>query len=120
MGSGGMIVVDDTSSILDVAKYFMEFSVDESCGKCMPCRIGTIQILRLLNKFIEGKACHADLDQLEYLCRMTVNTSLCGLGKSAPNPVLSSLRYFREEYLEKIQENCPAIEVSLPENVSVR
>lgn len=120
MGSGGMIVIDETSSILDVAKYFIEFSVDESCGKCLPCRIGCVQILQILNKIIDRKATEADLDKLENICRMTAETSLCGLGKSAPNPVLSSLRYFRQEYLDRIAESGPAIRVDLLEKTKVK
>jgi bidirectional [NiFe] hydrogenase diaphorase subunit len=103
MGSGGMIVIDDTSSMIDVAKYFMEFSMEESCGKCIPCRTGTAQIYDLLCKFLDGKATKHDLNTLEDLCDLVKNTSLCGLGQSAPNPVISTLRYFRNEYLEKIQ-----------------
>ena len=103
MGSGGMIVIDDTSSMIDVAKYFMEFSMEESCGKCIPCRTGTAQIYDLLCKFLDGKATKHDLHTLEDLCDLVKNTSLCGLGQSAPNPVISTLRYFRHEYLEKIQ-----------------
>jgi bidirectional [NiFe] hydrogenase diaphorase subunit len=114
MGSGGMIVIDDTSSILDVAKYFIEFSVDESCGKCFPCRIGNVQILNILNRIIARQGTLADLDTLQNICEMTAATSLCGLGKAAPNPVLSSLRYFRQEYLDRIAESGPSIEVSLP------
>ncbi len=105
MGSGGMIVIDDTSDIVSVARYFMEFSMDESCGKCVPCRIGTVKIYHILNKFLEGTATEADLEQLEALCEMMQTTSLCGLGKSAPNPVLSSLKYFRHEYLSKIRRS---------------
>ncbi|GIV62828.1 MAG: NADH dehydrogenase [Bellilinea sp.] len=105
MGSGGMIVMDDTSDIVSVARYFMEFSMDESCGKCVPCRIGTVKIYNILNKFLEGNATEADLEQLEALCEMMQTTSLCGLGKSAPNPVLSSLKYFRHEYLSKIRRS---------------
>ncbi len=120
MGSGGIIVIDDTSSILNVAKYFMEFSMDESCGKCTPCRIGNVKIYNLLNKFIEGKAVESDLEMLEYLCEMVASTSLCGLGKAAPNPILSSLRYFREEYLEKIRANTEPVPVEIPVYSKVR
>lgn len=112
MGSGGMIVIDDTSDIVSVARYFMEFSMDESCGKCVPCRIGTVKIYNILNKFLEGTATEADLEQLEALCEMMQTTSLCGLGKSAPNPVLSSLKYFRHEYLNKIRRNQQPEEVN--------
>ncbi len=98
MGSGGMIVMDDTASMVEVAHYFMEFSKSESCGKCIPCRVGTAQMYDLLALIISGEATRADLDLLEDLCEMVRDTSLCGLGQSAPNPVLSTLRYFREEY----------------------
>jgi bidirectional [NiFe] hydrogenase diaphorase subunit len=103
MGSGGMIVMDDTSSMVDVAKYFMEFCMDESCGKCIPCRAGTVQMHTLLDKIAKGDASGHDLETLEDLCDMVRNTSLCGLGQSAPNPVLSTLRYFRSEYEQKIR-----------------
>lgn len=102
MGSGGMIVMDETTNMVDVARFFMEFCMDESCGKCIPCRVGTVQLYKLLTKISEGKASFADLEQLEELCDMVKHTSLCGLGQSAPNPVFSTLRYFREEYLELI------------------
>ncbi len=109
MGSGGMIVMDDSSCMVDVAKYFMEFCMSESCGKCIPCRAGTAQMYDLLAKISEGRAGMGDLEMLENLCDMVKNTSLCGLGQSAPNPVLSTLRYFRDEYLAHIQEKrCPA------------
>jgi bidirectional [NiFe] hydrogenase diaphorase subunit len=98
MGSGGMIVMDDSTSMVDVAHYFMEFCKDESCGKCVPCRAGTVQLERLLSKIRRGEATHADLELLKELCQMVRETSLCGLGQSAPNPVLSTLRYFPEEY----------------------
>ncbi|MBL8057307.1 MAG: NADH-quinone oxidoreductase subunit F [Anaerolineales bacterium] len=98
MGSGGLVVMDDASSMPDVAKFFMEFCVDESCGKCVPCRVGTVQMHRLLEKVTAGQGQAADLQKLENLCRLVQRTSLCGLGQSAPNPVLSTLRYFRHEY----------------------
>ncbi len=98
MGSGGMIVMDETSSMVDVARYFMEFCMTESCGKCIPCRAGTVQMYELLGRFSEHRARPADLRMLETLCDLVRNTSLCGLGQSAPNPVLSTLRYFRPEY----------------------
>jgi len=98
MGSGGLIVMDSTSDMVDVARYFMEFSVDESCGKCVPCRVGTKQIHGLLEKIKNGDATPDHLALLEELCRMVKETSLCGLGQAAPNPVLSTLRYFRPEY----------------------
>lgn len=102
MGSGGMVVMDDTSSMVSVARYFMEFCMDESCGKCIPCRVGTAQMYGLLTRFVNKEATEADLVLLEDLCEMVSQTSLCGLGQSAPNPVMSTLRYFREEYLERI------------------
>lgn len=109
MGSGGMIVMDETSCMVDVAKYFMEFSMAESCGKCVPCRVGTAQMYDLLCKISEGRATLNDLALLESLCDMVKHTSLCGLGQAAPNPVISTLRYFRDEYLAHILEKrCPA------------
>jgi bidirectional [NiFe] hydrogenase diaphorase subunit len=109
MGSGGMIVMDETSCMVDVAKFFMEFCKSESCGKCVPCRAGTVQLYDLLSKISEGRANMDDLALLEDLCDMVKNTSLCGLGQTAPNPVLSTLKYFRDEYLAHIEEKrCPA------------
>jgi bidirectional [NiFe] hydrogenase diaphorase subunit len=109
MGSGGMIVMDDSACMVNVARYFMEFCMSESCGKCIPCRAGTAQMFELLSRMTEGSATMRDLELLEELCDMVSNTSLCGLGQSAPNPVLSTLRYFREEYLEHIeQKKCRA------------
>jgi bidirectional [NiFe] hydrogenase diaphorase subunit len=99
MGSGGMIVVDDSSDMVsDVAKYFIDFSKSESCGKCVPCRVGTAQMYDLLDKISKDEATQRDLDVLEDLCDVVKNTSLCGLGQAAPQPVLSTLRYFRDEY----------------------
>jgi bidirectional [NiFe] hydrogenase diaphorase subunit len=98
MGSGGMIVMDQDTNMVDVAKFFMEFCMDESCGKCIPCRAGTVQMHRLLTRISQGEASRADLEKLEGLCDLVRNTSLCGLGQSAPNPVISTLRYFRDEY----------------------
>jgi bidirectional [NiFe] hydrogenase diaphorase subunit len=103
MGSGGMIVMDETTRMVDVARYFMEFCVDESCGKCIPCRAGTAQMLHLLEKILNRQATARDLAKLEELCDMVKNTSLCGLGQTAPNPTLSTLRYFRKEYEELLQ-----------------
>jgi bidirectional [NiFe] hydrogenase diaphorase subunit len=109
MGSGGMIVMDDTSCMVNVARFFMEFCMTESCGKCIPCRAGTAQMFNLLTKICDGQATHADLDLLIDLCDVVKNTSLCGLGQTAPNPVLSTLRYFKDEYLEHIEnKHCPA------------
>ena len=103
MGSGGMIVMDETSSMVDVARYFMEFCMTESCGKCVPCRVGTYQMHELLSKIAAGRGTAADLALLEELCEVVQTTSLCGLGQTAPNPVLSTLRYFRHEYEAKLQ-----------------
>ncbi|MEO0560692.1 MAG: NuoF family protein [Chloroflexota bacterium] len=98
MGSGGMVIMDETSSMVSVARYFMEFSMDESCGKCIPCRVGTAQMVDILNRLMDGEGTEADLVLLDDLCDMVSQTSLCGLGQSAPNPVVSTLRYFRSEY----------------------
>ena len=103
MGSGGMIVMDDSTRMVDVARFFMEFCMDESCGKCIPCRAGTVQMHNLLNKILARKATARDLKKLEELCDMVRSTSLCGLGQTAPNPVLSTLRFFRPEYTELLQ-----------------
>jgi bidirectional [NiFe] hydrogenase diaphorase subunit len=109
MGSGGMIVMDETSCMVDVAKYFMEFCMTESCGKCIPCRVGTAQMYDLLNKITLGEATLDDLAMLEKLCEMVKATSLCGLGQGAPSPVISTLRYFRDEYIAHIvDKHCPA------------
>ncbi|MDX2242930.1 MAG: NuoF family protein [Leptolyngbyaceae cyanobacterium bins.302] len=102
MGSGGMIVMDQSTSMVDVAHYFMEFCRDESCGKCIPCRVGTVHLHQLLTKIRAGQAIAADMALLKELCDMVKHTSLCGLGQSAPNPVLSTLRYFEDEYLAKL------------------
>lgn len=104
MGSGGMIVMDDTASMVDVARYFMEFCMTESCGRCVPCRVGTVHMYNLLDKFSRHEATSHDLILLEKLCDMVRNTSLCGLGQTAPNPVMSTLRYFRQEYLDCMTE----------------
>jgi bidirectional [NiFe] hydrogenase diaphorase subunit len=109
MGSGGLIVMDETSCMVDVAKYFMDFCMDESCGKCIPCRAGTAQMYGILKKITEFTATLDDLALLEELCAMVKSTALCGLGMTAPNPVLSTLRYFRDEYLAHINDKrCPA------------
>jgi bidirectional [NiFe] hydrogenase diaphorase subunit len=107
MGSGGMIVIDDSSNMIDMARYFMEFSMQESCGKCAPCRVGTVQLYNLLGKFQQGEATQEDLVTLEELCDLVRNTSLCGLGQAAPNPIVSTMRYFRSEYMEKIKPSAP-------------
>lgn len=98
MGSGGMIVMDEDSNMVDVAKFFMDFCMSESCGKCVPCRVGTVQIYNILDKVTKNEATKKDIELLEELCDVVKNTSLCGLGQSAPNPVLSTLRFFRNEY----------------------
>ncbi|MFO0798669.1 MAG: NuoF family protein [Gemmataceae bacterium] len=103
MGSGGMIVMDDTDRMPEVARFFMEFCADESCGKCVPCRVGTVQLHGLLTKLVERKATRHDLDTLVELCQLVRDTSLCGLGQSAPNPVLSTIRYFAAEYEALLQ-----------------
>ncbi len=111
MGSGGMIVMDQDTSMIEVARFFMDFCRSESCGKCAPCRVGTQQMYTVLNRICEGQGTPEDLDLLERLCDMVRNASLCGLGKSAPNPILSTMRYFREEYTERIRQ---------PESVGTR
>jgi bidirectional [NiFe] hydrogenase diaphorase subunit len=109
MGSGGLIVMDDTSCMVDVARYFMEFCMDESCGKCVPCRAGTVQLHDILSRITRGEAGQADLDMLEEISTVMRETSLCGLGQGASNPVMSTLRYFRHEYEEHVRNlRCPA------------
>ena len=109
MGSGGLIVMDEDTCMVDLARFFLDFTVDESCGKCTPCRIGTKRLLELLDKIIEGKGELEDLDKLEELSNYIKSASLCGLGQTAPNPVLSTLRYFRDEYVAHIvDKKCPA------------
>jgi bidirectional [NiFe] hydrogenase diaphorase subunit len=109
MGSGGMIVMDDTSCMVNVARFFIEFCMTESCGKCIPCRAGTAQMHTLLTRICDGTGSMSDLELLEDLCATVKETSLCGLGQTAPNPVLSTLRYFRNEYIEHIaNKRCPA------------
>jgi bidirectional [NiFe] hydrogenase diaphorase subunit len=104
MGSGGMIVMDEGTSMIDVAKFFMEFCVDESCGKCVPCRVGTVHMYNILDDFTKERATMHQLELLEKLCDMVSRTSLCGLGQTAPNPVVSTLRYFRDEYMAAIKD----------------
>lgn len=109
MGSGGLIVMDEDTCMVDIAKFFLEFTVDESCGKCTPCRVGTKRLLELLNKITEGNGTMEDLNRIEELAAFIKENSLCGLGQTAPNPVLSTLRYFRDEYVEHIvNKRCPA------------
>ncbi|MBQ4155384.1 MAG: 4Fe-4S binding protein, partial [Clostridia bacterium] len=109
MGSGGLIVMDEDNCMVDIAKFFLEFTVDESCGKCTPCRVGTRRLLEILDKITSGKGTMADLDKLEELSYYIKANSLCGLGQTAPNPVLSTLRYFKDEYIAHVKDKkCPA------------
>ena len=109
MGSGGLIVMDEDNCMVDIARFFLEFTVDESCGKCTPCRVGTRRLLEILDKIIAGKGTLEDLDRMEELCNYIKSASLCGLGQTAPNPVISTLRYFKDEYIAHIvDKKCPA------------
>ena len=109
MGSGGLIVMDEDNCMVDIAKFFLEFTVDESCGKCSPCRVGTKRLYEMLEKITSGKGTLEDLDKMEKLCYYIKENSLCGLGQTAPNPVLSTLRYFRDEYeAHVVEKRCPA------------
>jgi NADP-reducing hydrogenase subunit HndC len=109
MGSGGLIVMDEDNCMVDIAKFFLEFTVDESCGKCVPCRIGTKRLYEILDKITRGEGTPEDLDKLDELCSYIKDNSLCGLGQTAPNPVLSTLRYFRDEYVAHVTEKrCPS------------
>ena len=109
MGSGGLIVMDEDTCMVDIAKFFLEFTVDESCGKCTPCRIGTKRLLEMLDKITKGQATLEDIDKMEELCYYIKDNSLCGLGQTAPNPVLSTLKFFRDEYVSHVvDKKCPA------------
>lgn len=109
MGSGGLIVMDEDNCMVDIAKFFLNFTVDESCGKCTPCRVGTKRLLEILDKITSGKGTLEDIDKLEDLCYYIKNNSLCGLGQTAPNPVLATLKFFREEYISHVvDKKCPA------------
>ncbi len=108
MGSGGLVVLDDTDCMVDMARYFLQFTQDESCGKCTFCRIGTRRMLEVLDRLCEGQAKRGDLERLEELAGLVKSTSLCGLGQTAPNPVLTTLRYFRDEYEAHLEGRCPA------------
>ncbi len=109
MGSGGLIVMDESTCMVDVARFYLQFTQDESCGKCPPCRIGTKRMLEILDRIVAGQGTLADIDQLERLAATIKSTSLCGLGQTAPNPVLSALRFFREEFIAHVeQKHCPA------------
>ena len=109
VGSGGLIIMDETSCMVDIAKFFLKFTVDESCGKCTPCRVGTRRLLELLEKITDGNGTMEDLDTMEALCYYIKDNSLCGLGQTAPNPVLSSYRHFKDEYIAHVKDKkCPA------------
>jgi NADP-reducing hydrogenase subunit HndC len=109
MGSGGLIVMDEDTCMVDMAKFFLEFTVDESCGKCTPCRVGTKRLLEMLDKITRGEGTLEDIDKMEELCEYIKANSLCGLGQTAPNPVLSTLRFFRDEYIAHVvDKKCPA------------
>lgn len=109
VGSGGLIIMDEDNCMVDIAKFFLDFTKDESCGKCTPCRIGTKRLLEYLDKITKGQGTMEDLDEMEALCYYIKDNSLCGLGQTAPNPVLSTLKYFREEYVEHVKnKRCPA------------
>ena len=104
MGSGGLIVMDESKCMVDIAKFYLDFTVSESCGKCTPCRIGTKRMHEMLTKICEGKGEEGDIEKLESLAKYIIKSSVCGLGQSAPNPVLSTLKYFRKEYEEHVYE----------------
>jgi NADP-reducing hydrogenase subunit HndC len=109
MGSGGLIVMDEDNCMVDVARFFLDFTVDESCGKCPPCRIGTKRMLEILERIVNGQGEEGDIEKLEKLGENIKNAALCGLGKTAPNPVLSTIKYFRSEYEAHIRDKkCPA------------
>ena len=109
MGSGGLIVMDEDDCMVDIAKFFLKFTVDESCGKCTPCRVGTRRLLEILEKITSGNGTMEDLDRMEYLCKYIKENSLCGLGQTAPNPVLSTYRFFKDEYIAHVvDKKCPA------------
>jgi NADH-quinone oxidoreductase subunit F len=108
MGSGGLVVLDDTACMVDIARYFLQFTQSQSCGKCTFCRVGTRRLLDILDRLCTGKGQKNDLTELETLSKQVCGGSLCGLGKTAPNPVLTTLRYFRDEYEAHIQGRCPA------------
>jgi ferredoxin len=109
MGSGGMIILDDTDCMVNIAKYYLEFTVDESCGKCTPCRVGNKRLFEILTRITDGKGTLKDLDDLEILGATIRDASLCQLGQTAPNPVLSTLKHFRDEYLAHVvDKRCPS------------
>jgi ferredoxin len=108
MGSGGLVVLDEDDCMVEIARYFLAFTQDQSCGRCTFCRIGTRRMLEILNRLCDGKGCADDIACLEELCRSVQAGSLCGLGRTAPNPVLSTLRHFRDEYEAHLAGRCPA------------
>jgi len=109
MGSGGLIVMDEDNCMVDIARFFLQFTVDESCGKCPPCRIGTKRMLEILDRIVSGKGEEGDIEKLELLGKNIKAAALCGLGQTAPNPILSTIRYFRDEYEAHIRDKkCPA------------
>ncbi len=108
MGSGGLVVLDESDCMVDIARYFLQFTQNQSCGKCTFCRIGTRRMLDILDRLCAGQGSETDLEELEYLGKMVKKASLCGLGKTAPNPVLSTLKYFRDEYEAHLEKRCPA------------
>jgi ferredoxin len=114
MGSGGMVVVDDTTCMVDFAKFFLKFTSEESCGKCVPCRVGTQRMLEILERISAGEATADDVDRLEALADDIMEGSLCALGGSAPNPVLSTLRYFRDEVTAHVEQRCCPARVCRP------
>ena len=114
MGSGGMIVMDDTSNMVDVARFFMDFCMSESCGKCVPCRVGTFQMHEILRRIYEKEGTQEDLALLKELCEMVRAASLCGLGQTAPNPVMSTLRYFENEYRDLLAQSTAGTRHAVP------
>ncbi|RPJ05377.1 MAG: 4Fe-4S dicluster domain-containing protein, partial [Spirochaetaceae bacterium] len=109
MGSGGLVVLDDTDCMVEIARYFMAFTQSESCGQCVPCRVGTLRMLEILECLTSGKGTMEDIEELKRLAQSVSSLSLCGLGKTAPNPVLSTLKYFHEEYIMHTQGRCPSL-----------
>ena len=120
MGSGGLIVMDETKCMVNLAKFYLGFTVDESCGKCTPCRIGTQRMLEILDRITEGKGEEDDIEKLEVLANTIKKASVCGLGQTAPNPVLSTIKYFRDEYVAHIKDGkCPAGECKALANIEI-
>ena len=120
MGSGGLIVMDDTKCMVNIARFYLDFTVSESCGKCTPCRIGTKRLLEILQKICDGKGVPEDLDKLEKLANDVKKSAVCGLGQTAPNPVLSTLKYFKDEYKAHVIEyNCEAKECKAMAKITI-